>query len=286
MKYVSALFLMVLFGTGSVSAQCSVDLGSDTVHICQGDTLQFDAGDDWTSYLWSNGADTSIVNISQSGLITLEATDSLGCVAYDTVTVLVLNPNIATIDTVYCPGDAAVLEASIYAQVAILGSDTAVSYLPDGGGVNFSDTIDVSGFPPNASVEDMFDNLELCMIIEHSYLGDLEVMLTCPNGDSINIFNSFTGDGLFEGGFGGGPTYLGDALDAGIGMPGIGWEYCFSDLADRGTLGQEFAEGNTVPAPLSNGLSMNPGTYLPEWPLETLSSCQINGDWILTFVTT
>ena len=59
--------------------------------------------------------------------------------------------------------------------------------------------------------------------MEHSYLGDLEMMLTCPSGLSINVFNSYSGSsGLFPGGFGGGNTFLGGAYDNNTGNIG----YC------------------------------------------------------------
>src|SRR5690606_9486191 len=129
------------------------------------------------------------------------------------------------------------------------------------------------------------DFVNFCVNIEHSYLGDLEMMLSCPDGTSINIFNSYSGDGLFPGGFGGGNTYLGDANDPlPDGVPGFGFDYCFNDGADWGTLGEELATGNTVPVSTfgGGGTAMAAGDYQPEESFANFIGCPINGDWTLT----
>lgn len=165
------------------------------------------------------------------------------------------------------------------------GVFTGLTYLPDGNGVEYETTIPISGFDSLQVIENASDIIEVCLTIEHSYLGDLEMSLTCPNGTEIVMFNSWTGQGIsaaFAGGFGGGGTYLGDALDGGLGTPGIGWEYCFSETAVWGTLGQEFGNGNTVPGTLSPGNSMAPGDYQPEETYTSFLGCPINGDWTIT----
>lgn len=156
-------------------------------------------------------------------------------------------------------------------------------FLPDGNDENYETTIVIDEFDDDQVIENATDILSFCVNMEHSFLGDLEMMLTCPDGTSINVFNSFTGDGLFPGGFGGGGTYLGDANDDQSTDPGIGFDYCFSDDAAFGTMGDELAAGNTVPVnTFQAGNAMAPGTYLPEELLETFIGCPINGDWTLT----
>lgn len=157
-------------------------------------------------------------------------------------------------------------------------------YLPDGSGYNYFPLIEVSGFPEGTTISSASDLAALCVNMEHSYLGDLEMMLTCPDGTGINIFNAFTGEGLFAGGFGGVGIYLGDANDdMGSMSPGIGFDYCFSDDAEWGTLGDEFELGNTVPVSTFNsGIAMSPGTFLPEESFAGFIGCPVNGEWILT----
>ena len=163
------------------------------------------------------------------------------------------------------------------------GSFAGLLPLPDGSGVNYSTVIPMAGFPPGATYSSPNDLQDLCVTMEHSFLGDLEMWLECPDGTTVTIFNANTG-GFLPGGFGGGGTYLGDANDTGNGTPGIGFEYCFSSVNnDWGTMGQEFAAGNTIPVnTFSNGNSMNPnGVYLPEQTFGDFTGCPLNGDWTL-----
>jgi gliding motility-associated-like protein len=158
--------------------------------------------------------------------------------------------------------------------------------LPDGSGVAYNTDINMSGFDNNATVTSADDLASVCVNIEHSYLGDLEMWLECPSGQTVILFNSFAGAGPFAGGFGGGGTFLGDANDTGNGTPGIGFTYCFSSTDNTwGTMAQELANGNTVPvnsfAPPA-GNAMNPdGVYTPEQSFDDLIGCPLNGEWTL-----
>ena len=167
------------------------------------------------------------------------------------------------------------------------GTVAGLVYLPDGSGINYSDTLNITGFIPGATVTSITDLEQLCLNMEHSYLGDLEMTLTCPNGTSINIFNSYS-PGMTPGGFNGGNTYLGNPDDGSLGVPGVGEEYCWSStLATFGDFPTEFGAGNfialTTPSSPSAGNSMNwNGIYLPEESFTNLNGCPLNGDWSIT----
>lgn len=167
------------------------------------------------------------------------------------------------------------------------GSVAGQVYLPDGGGVSYHDTINIVGFIPGDTVTSVTDLQQLCLDMEHSYIGDLEMQLTCPNGTTITIFNANTG-GIIPGGFGGSSTYLGQPIDDFSGPPGIGEEYCWSSsLSTYGDFPTEFGAGNFValtnpPSP-SAGNSMNwNGIYAPEQSFIDLVGCPLNGDWSIT----
>ncbi len=157
-------------------------------------------------------------------------------------------------------------------------------FLPDGNNNNYTTTIVVDGFPEGTTISNASDLAALCVNMEHSYLGDLEMMLTCPDGTGINIFNAYYGGtGLFGPGFGGGGTFLGDANDDGTADPGIGFDYCYSTDATWGTLGEEHEMGNTIPvSTFQPGTAMTPGVYQPEESFESFVGCPVNGEWILT----
>ena len=163
------------------------------------------------------------------------------------------------------------------------GSFAGLTYLPDGSGAQYQAPITISGFPNSSVIYDPQSLNQVCITMEHSYLGDLEIALQCPNGTIVPLVNSYS-PGFVPGGFGGGGTYLGDADDnSGNGVPGIGWEYCFSSVFnDWGTMGTELAGGNTVPGTISGGQSMNPdGVYLPEQTLGGFAGCPVNGVWTI-----
>lgn len=162
------------------------------------------------------------------------------------------------------------------------GTLAGLTYLPDGSGQEYSTTINMDDFDSLAVFSDASDLLNVCLTMEHSYLGDLEVWLTCPNGTQVALINSYS-PGAIPDGFGGGGTFLGDADDTGNGTPGIGWEYCFSSLNNTfQSMGDELANGNTLPTTISNGDAMNPdGVYLPETSFADFIGCPLNGDWTI-----
>ena len=158
-----------------------------------------------------------------------------------------------------------------------------LTYLPDGSGQQYAAPIDVSGYDAAATIQSESDLNQICITMEHSYAGDLEIWLQCPNGSIVPLLNSYNA-GFLPGGNSGGSIYLGDPIDdAGGGGPGEGWEYCFSSvLNDIGPMSQNWA--NTIPAPNfgNNGPSLNPeNIYAPESSFAMLSGCPINGEWTL-----
>jgi gliding motility-associated-like protein len=163
------------------------------------------------------------------------------------------------------------------------GVFAGLTYLPDGSGVNYTTSVNITDFLPGQTITSASDIQQMCVTMEHSYLGDLEMTLTCPNGTTSTIFNSYTGNGLVPGGFGGGGTFLGQADDNGNGTPGIGWQYCFADNAAWGTMASEYAASNFTPVfTPSAGQAMSAGTYKPEQNYSTFIGCPINGNWTLT----
>lgn len=162
------------------------------------------------------------------------------------------------------------------------GSFAGVTFLPDGNGTNYTTDIQISGFPVGDTVSSATDLASMCVSIEHSFLGDLEMMLTCPNGTSVNIFNSYNGANagqLFPGGFGGGGIFLGEAWD-GTTQIGNCWTYCFYDNAPNPPWA-----ANLPTTPVNNptpGTAVTAGDYQPEQSFGAFVGCPLNGTWTLT----
>ncbi|HEX2618465.1 MAG TPA: hypothetical protein VHL57_13045, partial [Flavobacteriales bacterium] len=145
---------------------------------------------------------------------------------------------------------------------------------PDGSGVSYETPVFVSGFPTGITITSPTDIQRVCMVIEHSFLGDMTISLSCPGGQEVVLFDGYNN--------GGGGTYLGGADDNSTGVPGVGAQYCFSTAAAWGTLLQEEAAGNYVTAGTPAGNSMTPGTYTSEQPFSNWNGCDLNGNWTIT----
>jgi gliding motility-associated-like protein len=150
------------------------------------------------------------------------------------------------------------------------------TFLPDGSGVSYETTIEVECFAFGATLTNPSQIQSICLNMEHSYLGDLQIKITCPNGQS-SILKEYPG---------GANTFLGQPNDPGPGdlIPGIGANYCFANTAAWGTMLS--MPGNTVPVvgmpPGTPGNSMISGTYTSFQSFTNLVGCPLNGDWTIT----
>jgi len=151
-------------------------------------------------------------------------------------------------------------------------SDT--TFLPDGSGAVYTTSIDVTCYTTCDTISDGTDIENLCLILEHSYLGDLEIVLICPNGQEVTI-KQYPG---------GGGTYLGEPLDytGSAGLIGVGWQYCFNDETTNPTLigavgGGFGVTGVGTPA----GTSIAEGEYSPFQSFDALIGCPLNGTWTI-----
>ncbi|PKP22178.1 MAG: hypothetical protein CVU05_04980 [Bacteroidetes bacterium HGW-Bacteroidetes-21] len=151
-------------------------------------------------------------------------------------------------------------------QTTLGVSDT--TYLPDGTGVCYSTSVTFDCFGQGQELENAWDILNLCANMEHSFLGDLEISLICPNGQSIILKEFMSTSGAT--GQGGG-TNLGtpDQLDNGV--PGIGIDYCWSTSPAMGTMVAESANYGVLPS----------GSYAPFETFYGLVGCPLNGTWTI-----
>jgi len=69
----------------------NVNINPQDTAICDGETVIFDAGSGYDSYLWSNLDFTQTISVGSAGAYSVFVSDTLGCIASDTV-ILTINP--------------------------------------------------------------------------------------------------------------------------------------------------------------------------------------------------
>ncbi|AOR25712.1 hypothetical protein FORMA_05300 [Formosa sp. Hel3_A1_48] len=144
------------------------------------------------------------------------------------------------------------------------------TFLPDGNGDLYTTCITVSCFQSDQVIEDITDLIDICLNIEHSYVGDLEISLISPDGVEVTLLDYY--------GFGFG-QFLGGANDDGSNQPGVGADYCFS-MAGNETL----INGDLIIAGNPPRQSITPGLYLPEDSFQNLIGSPLNGNWCIEVV--
>lgn len=270
--------------------------------VCLGEEVTFDGsasfaapGFSIASYAWDfrdgtpNGTGAQVSHaFNEPGEynVGLIVTDDNNCTNNNVVDVRVRVTTIADLsgvtvsDTEICQGEEVNLTGSVESPTwtnvpqPFVGGLTP---LPDGTGVTYTSQITVSGFPPNTTLTQPDDIIEVCMLLEHSYVGDLVVNLTSPSGEEVLLFNGNGTASL--------ATYLGAAFDVPDhpdGEPGEAWLYCFANTGLLGTLVDEIDGGNTTPAGEPEADAALPGQYTSEGSFGGLIGSDLNGNWTLS----
>ncbi|MDY0313528.1 MAG: PKD domain-containing protein [Bacteroidales bacterium] len=190
-------------------------------------------------------------------------------------------------ETPVCPGE----EISLVAVVTptpweeeLQNEVAGVTFLPDGSGVHYETSITNGLFQPGATIHSPNDIVDICVNMEHTYMGDLSMYIECPNGNTMQIF-----------GQGGGGTILGEPVGANLPVdsntsnltPGIGYDYCWSPTSTSGTIHQNYnwTYLNSYTDPIgqvSTGVNqLNPGTYQVSGNWSSLVGCPLNGTWTI-----
>jgi gliding motility-associated-like protein len=147
--------------------------------------------------------------------------------------------------------------------------------LPDGVGVPYSTSINFTDFSPGQTLTDISDLLGVCVIMEHSWMYDLDIYLECPNGTQIIMQNQeFIGNEVHLGT----PFEADDANTPSPPAQGIGAEYCWTPGSTNGTW-TEYAQSND---PGGFGEYVLPeGDYQTFDPMTDLIGCPLNGEWTI-----
>ena len=250
--------------------------------------------DNTSTFEWDFGDGTGgfgpnvqhIYNEPGGYIIQLTITDDIGCTNTNFITqrVRVSGPPTFNIDpninSVVCSNDTIAIYTAINdaADISIqpgsygfpAGGVVADSIcVPDGTGEVYESPIELGAFSPGQTLNNINDLIGICVVMEHSFLGDLEIIITCPNGNDVTLheFSNFSGGGY----------YLGTPIDDGsdpcvLQNQGAGASYCWTPGATNGT----WLESNAL---VNADNSLPAGDYSSFEDLSGLLGCPLNGEW-------
>ena len=183
--------------------------------------------------------------------------------------------SVQVFDSYGCQADALVI-GGVY--------DADTTFLPDGSGVTYDAPLDIVGFNTGQTITNVSQIQQICATMEHSYLGDLEITVESPTGQSIILKQQN----------GGGSCDLGEPIATGpvdgqagslLTDPGVGYEYCFNASPVYGTM---VDESNNFTRNYTDGMGNNytdeylpAGSYTSFENFSGLVGSEMNGTWIV-----
>lgn len=265
-----------------------------------------------SSYYWDFGIGEQLGSSTETEVFqnpairnfSLRVLDDYGCPSSNNINLICRVSQLPTFNgtqingNTFCEGDT--LDFVIHYQKPLIKNKPEItaylidpSFIPDGAGTSLVKTINISGYPnlfidnSNVILDSVFANLE------HSYLGDLNINLTCPNGSTATLKKYPGGSGTFLGepidnqsnlnpGIGYSYSWDRDAIYSMVGMSGI-YSHSFTDQS-----GSFYSNSGFLPpsgAYPSNSTASAPYPqmiYSPITPFTVLNGCPVNGAWTLT----
>jgi len=277
---------------GFINSVTPVPNAEGQVTVCPGEEVTFTASGQFSNsgvgatFAWEFGDGTTAEGLTvskvydQSGIfsagLVITDTNPLGCSSLQITQIVIVAPSIDFTGTVagkteLCFGDSTTLfgvaestqledcAPEIYEQTWLEDTQTT------GQQASYESTINVECYADGLEFTDISQLIQICVVIEHSFIGDLDMLLTAPNGQSV-YFAQY-GDGNDPG------TSLGIPDELDNGNPGTGYEYCFTPTS---TVDISSTGGTTVPEGIygaSNGSAFT-----------DLLGTSLNGEWTFTVI--
>ncbi len=268
----------------------------DSIRVCVGDIVNFQnagsiaqPGFNLIDYSWDfmDGTTANGQNVSHSYSVpgqyrvNLFVTDDNGCSNPNLTDLVVLVSTIPDFtgfpgDTTLCIGQDVVFTAVPESYEVLWNGFPGSQSIDDGClpdtllGVSQNVNLLQTGFSAGTTITNISQIQSVCVELEHSFMGDIVVILECPNGQNVILHQQ-----------GGGGTQLGvpvqtDDVDcsnpATLGTP---FNYCFTPTATETWV--EWVTNN-------GGGTLPAGSYEPIQPLTNLVGCPTNGVWTLSVV--
>ncbi len=169
------------------------------------------------------------------------------------------------------------------AEALVVGGvfDAGTTFLPDGQGVTYQAPLLISGFGTGETITNVSQIQQICLTMEHSYLGDLEISVESPSGQIVVLKQQDGGNSCDLGEpFASGQV---DGANSHLADPGVGYEYCFNASPIFGTMVQESWNFiHTIPSSTGGTYTDNylpAGSYTSFENLSSLVGSTLNGTW-------
>jgi gliding motility-associated-like protein len=175
-----------------------------------------------------------------------------------------------------CSGDQVTLNAEVFTTAVTRNCGEPfeeVTYIEDLNSFNFPTLVEC--FAPNQSISNPNDIVNVCVTLEHSFLGDIDISLIAPDGTEIFLFQGSAFNGI--------ETWAGEPVVLDNGSEGIGYQYCFNlNAQDLLVNGATTPLPNPLPDDPSNTTpTILPGDYIPVDSFDNLIGVPLNGEWNL-----
>ena len=144
---------------------------------------------------------------------------------------------------------------------------TELTELPDGNGSEYSSPLVFSNFNPGQTLGQASDLVRICATMEHSYLGDLDIWISCPDGSELELHRYSTTDDVQR-------QLLGQG-DQNTLTPDPPGQYCWTANAPR-TMAEHVDQFN-----VGADQTMPEIDYAAEESFASLVGCPLNGEWSL-----
>lgn len=242
------------------------------------------------------GYDVQLTVIDEQGCVSTNALQLRVCIADNPIGYFQQPPAICQYDTLtlkigYGGGSTFTLNPIHYEQSSSLMYDSA-TFIPDGGaigGMCYNTNVTFNVFNPGQTVLQASDIQSVSANMEHSYMGDLEMLLVCPNGQQAIVKEYIQSGHAYLGIPYGGenhssfdctspPACLSDPTQN---PAGEGWTYNWTTVSPEYNTMQTYGStGNCTPLPpgISNP-TLDSSSYMPFQNFTNLIGCPLNGTW-------
>ena len=171
--------------------------------------------------------------------------------------------------------------------ISTFGIDSTI-YVPDGPNCPvqcYQSNVLISGYDSLQTINTVNDLVSFCFTMEHSFLGDLQFKLICPNGQSTTMHGFRNNGSSTNNGVDLGQAIAGSstACEGNPALAGIGWNYCWSlntnlGFQYRGT-SPYYIYQDQVGICDSTNRNNNTNYYRPFQSFSNLIGCPLNGTW-------